>query len=179
MTRKKQSAIDWSAVRRQCESADRPSYAAIARSNGISLGTLTRKRKLWGTGSEDASEAASKPSEHGALVKRLYHATDQQIRHLETLLKSGEAAFDEKEARMLGTIARTLEKILALQPKPEAKGQGKSGSAVKTGKAEAQDGAASDGTDLDVLREDLAQRIDRLQQTAKGGVSGKSQRSGT
>ncbi|WP_319529375.1 hypothetical protein [uncultured Cohaesibacter sp.] len=178
MTRKKRPTVDWDAVRRLCESVDRPSFAAIAKMHGISLGTLTRRRKLWTGSSEGSSEPTSRPSEHGALVKRLYHATDQQIRHLETLLKSGEAAFDEKEARMLGTIARTLEKILALQPKQEAKVPSKSRLADKSMKAEAQDGEASDGTDLDVLREDLAQRIDRLQQTAEGGVSGKPQRSG-
>ncbi|SNY92791.1 hypothetical protein SAMN04515647_3059 [Cohaesibacter sp. ES.047] len=179
MKKDKPLGTDWEAIRCQCNQADRPSFAAIARQHGISITKLRHMRKRW-TEADETTTNGDKPktdedpaqtsgsSEHQSLVQRLYQATDRQIRHLEGQFVSGEAAFDEKEARMLGTIARTLEKILALQPRED---KGTNGKSKTTAKTEPADGAASDATDLDALRQDLAQRIDRLQQATKNTIA--------
>ena len=108
---------------------------------------------------------------------------DQQIRHLESKLASGEAAYDEKEARMLGTIARTLDKLMELTNVGEATASktGQTGHKSKAGQ-KSKRGAENSSHDekaiddavsqqsLDDLRADLAQRLEALQQGAKSPV---------
>ncbi len=182
---------DWDAIRKAVEAEKMP-LARIARKFGINRTTLYRRRKLWheeklavcaellveedkeaSQGPTNAEDGGTDKGERLTLVERLYHATDQQIRHLESRLASGEAAFDEKEARMLGTIARTLDKIMDLKPK-QAKAASATNSKDTIEKKEPEDGKDNERA-LDALRTDLAQRLERLQQTDKNPLSGKPQ----
>ncbi len=107
------------------------------------------------------------------MVQRLFNATDQQIRHLEQQHESGEAAFDEKEARMLGTIARTLDKIMDLTSQKPTVNSGDETSSKGTRSGDKVNERPNEQIDLDRLRQDLARRLDRLQQIGSEPVSGK------
>ena len=190
MSKKQSKRPDWKAIRAECEKAGRASFSAIATAHGIGVATLRKKRKLWEQSEEAAEDETSQeastidgssvqsaslgplglsaPSiDHLAMVRRLYHATDQQIRHLEQQLQNGSAAFDEKEARMLGTIARTLDKIMELNP------QGADLDAARKEDGNGDDRDDDTGT-LDLLREELARRLDGLKQGSSGKLSGES-----
>lgn len=173
MTRKENQTANWQAIRAAVERGD-ASLESIARQFGASRSTIYRRRQRWmgikaDTGNKKAKAGkAGKDGkdgiDHKAMVDRLYAAADQQIRNLESRLASGEAAFDEREARMLGTIARTLDKIMDLTPKEDA--------TAKTAR-KAQDMADDhDERDPDILRKELAQRLERLQQRSANGLSG-------
>ncbi|WP_316858046.1 hypothetical protein [uncultured Cohaesibacter sp.] len=188
MRKKRTAKPDWSAIRKACEDGGQ-SFREIARLHQVSETTLRKKRKEWEAGASNAKrppveatapdpdncehpESAGDALDHKDMVMRLYQATDQQIRYLEKQLQSGEAAYDEKEARMLGTIARTLEKIMDLDPdqpltQPDQE-EGKS-----------SDDDAADGCSIDFLRQELTNRLDRLKQGAAGDVSGDAERKGT
>lgn len=192
MPNKRSRQPDWTAVRLDCLKRER-SFAAIAAAHGISVATLRKRRKLWEaekvdqksdekaaaespigehepasmvSSVPDGSEAPDAGIDHLSMVRRLYHATDQQIRHLEQQLKNGSAAFDEKEARMLGTIARTLDKIMELNPQ---------GQDDANDRKEAGDDSSEDTGTLDLLRDELARRLDGLKQGTAGELSGESQ----
>jgi hypothetical protein len=180
MPNKRSRQPDWTAVRLDCLKRER-SFAAIAAAHGISVATLRKRRKLWEAEKtdqrSDEKAAAESPIgerepasdtgiDHLSMVRRLYHATDQQIRHLEQQLKNGSAAFDEKEARMLGTIARTLDKIMELNPQ---------GQDDANDRKEASDDSSEDTGTLDLLRDELARRLDGLKQGTAGELSGESQ----
>ena len=165
MTSKKPDGPDWSAIRKACEAGGQ-TIAEIARRHNVSPHRIYRKRRQWARDDEQGAAEL----DHQKMVQRLYNATDQQIRHLESRLASGEAAFDEKEARMLGTIARTLDKIMELTPRdtqPKSK-------PAKSAKEKGSDETSQSASDLDALRKELAHRLDRLQQGRKDGLSGKS-----
>ena len=170
MKRKQLSQAEWMAIRTQCEAGAK--ISEIARTYGIGKSAIYKRRKGWTGETADEAAALSGLSEpdHSVMVKRLYHATEQQIHHLEEKLKSGDAAFDEKEARMLGTIARTLDKILEIAPKAKAKDRS-ADHAAHSDKDAAND---DDGNrvDPDALRQELANRLDRLQQAGQGSISG-------
>ena len=188
MSKKQSKQPDWKAIRIDCEKRDRASFSAIAAVHGISVATLRKRRKIWEKSRRAPKEGASQkvapvdavtarplsllPSDksetsidHLAMVRRLYHATDQQIRHLEQQLQNGSAAFDEKEARMLGTIARTLDKIMELNP------QGVDQDDAKKEGSDGEDRDEDAGT-LDLLREELARRLDGLKQGSTNELSG-------
>ncbi|WP_319410614.1 hypothetical protein [uncultured Cohaesibacter sp.] len=187
MPKKRSRQPDWSAVRRDCERGGK-TFKAIAAAHGISVSTLGKKRKVWeglsnrrGATAPQGGCAEGQPSiddpcstpdmgiDHLALVQRLYHATDQQIRHLEQQLQNGSAAFDEKEARMLGTIARTLDKIMELTP--QISDDGGDNKEACDGNDNGEHGGEDCGS-LDLLREELARRLDGLKQGKSGPVSG-------
>lgn len=87
------------------------------------------------------------------LIERLYKAFDRQMRDFEARMAQlgdtvdGEigAAANEKDARTLGTLARTLEKLIELRASDAA-----------------SDPTNDKGTDIDSLREELARRIERV-----------------
>nr|WP_321483491.1 hypothetical protein [uncultured Cohaesibacter sp.] len=188
MSKKQSKQPDWKAIRIDCEKRDRSSFSAIAAVHGISVATLRKRRKIWEKSRRAPKEGDTQkvapvdavtarplsllPSDkseasidHLAMVRRLYHATDQQIRHLEQQLQNGSAAFDEKEARMLGTIARTLDKIMELNP------QGVDQDDAKKEGCDGEDRDEDAGT-LDLLREELARRLDGLKQGSTNEFSG-------
>lgn len=83
-----------------------------------------------------------------ALLDRLYSAFNQQIGELESrfsepIKHNGE---EEKTARTLGTLARTLGKLVELQREADAHSQDR----------------GDDAADVERLHRELAQRIDRL-----------------
>lgn len=184
MSKKAKKHVNWAVIRKAVEAEIAP-LAQIARRHGINASTLYRRRKQWraeqdetriaasiSQSAESAEQGTESPdkNERQTMVSRLYHATDQQIRHLEGRLASGEAAFDEKEARMLGTIARTLDKIMDLEPK-QAGNQPLKGSKDQKAKKDAADGDDNERS-LDALRTELTQRLERLQQTDQSTLSG-------
>nr|WP_321457698.1 hypothetical protein [uncultured Cohaesibacter sp.] len=191
MSEKQSKKPDWSAIRAECENKQRAPFSAIAAVHGISVATLRKRRKMW-KGQKDMpqqrkpnqegqggplgdalsiQQAPAQPEatiDHLAMVRRLYNATDQQIRHLERQLQDGSAAFDEKEARMLGTIARTLDRIMELNP---------TGSDSEGDTKQTSDGndTSNDQGSLDRLREELARRLDGLKQGSSNEFSGRSE----
>jgi predicted nucleic acid-binding Zn-ribbon protein len=165
MPQGKDPGIDWIAVRKRVEDGREP-IAQIARELGIKPARLYSRKARWALQSQKASkpQKPQKPSkapqtaktrnkncsDHASMVQRLYHAAEQQISHMESRLQTGEASFDEKEARMLGTIARTLDKLMEL--------------AKSSQQQEAQSHEQATNADLDALRSDLAKRLAHLQQ---------------
>ncbi|WP_157967708.1 hypothetical protein [Cohaesibacter intestini] len=191
MSKKRSDERDWQAIRRAWEVGDKP-VAQIAQAFGVHRDTIYRRAKVWRQDAADQTSqketqkqprrasargqktkaASAEAQDHLTMVQRLFNATDQQIRHLEQQHESGEAAFDEKEARMLGTIARTLDKIMDLTSQKPAESDG-DGESVKSNKAgDKVNERSEEQLDLDRLRQDLAQRLDRLQQSGSGPISG-------
>ncbi len=91
------------------------------------------------------------PVEHGAdrgaLVGRLMRAFARQVSEVEARL-GGEGGADERDARTLGVLAKTLETLIDLD---------------RTAQGERTDG--EEAKNLDAVREELARRLDRLRQT--------------
>lgn len=158
MPKQEQPAIDWIQVRKRVEEGQEP-MRQIAKDLGINPSTLYRRKIKWtqanssDCSSKNASEAtataSSSNADHAHMVERLYKAAEQQICHMESRLTKGEASFDEKEARMLGTIARTLDKLMDLAKSSQQNGTNSHEQATDA--------------DLDSLRTDLAQRLAQLQ----------------
>jgi hypothetical protein len=78
------------------------------------------------TGLGNGRSTAAAELRRRRLIDRLYHACSLQVRQIETRLRSNTQA-DEKDARTLGTLARTLDTLMALErdngttaDKPEA-----------------------------------------------------------
>lgn len=97
----------------------------------------------------DKVNADANPKSHtSALLDRLYSAFNQQIGELESRFSDpgrleGE---EEKTARTLGTLARTLGKLVELQRDADEQSQHR----------------GDDAADVERLHRELAQRIDRL-----------------
>ncbi|MFC7399675.1 hypothetical protein ACFQU1_20905 [Chelatococcus sp. GCM10030263] len=98
------------------------------------------------------AESPTPSGDRGALVSRLWHTAEAQLREVARHLKDGvaEPSEREKDARTLAVLVKTLRELIALE-------------------AERQAGAApseeeSDVRDLDDFRRELAERIDRLRQ---------------
>lgn len=142
----KRTEPDWNEIRNLLEEGE--SVSKLAKRFNINPSTVYRRRKAWQQ-TKQAAKADGAEINHQTMVQRLYQAAERQITHLELKLISGEAAFDDKEARMLGTIARTLDKLLDL-------------SASKKEKSETNEQIDSQG-DLDRLRQELASRLEKLQ----------------
>lgn len=154
MPQGKMPATDWQAVRERVEAGREP-ISQIARELGLKPSQIYSRKRRW---TKQAISRVVEPCDipgtiekpdHASMVGRLYQAAEQQISHMESRLQTGEASFDEKEARMLGTIARTLDKLMELA---------KSSQQQETEHHE----QASDG-DIDTLRTDLAKRLELLQ----------------
>jgi len=191
MSKKRSDERDWQAIRRAWEVGDKP-VAQIARAFGVHRDTIYRRAKVWRQDAADQTlqkvtpkqprrasargqktkAASAEAQDHLAMVQRLFNATDQQIRHLEQQHESGEAAFDEKEARMLGTIARTLDKIMDLTSQKPAEADTPSSNGPKAKSGDKGNERPDEQLDLDRLRQDLAKRLDRLQQGGSEPLSG-------
>lgn len=128
---------DWNAVRAEYEgSAD--SIAAIARRHGVTPAAVSWRvtRDLW------TKRYHSGRAERSTLVDRMFRVLDRQIMQLEKQMTD----MGDKEAALLGTMARTLEKLMELDA-------GAGGTKAKR----------SQSKDIKDLREKLAKRIDQLQ----------------
>lgn len=102
--------------------------AEICRMGRISATTLYRRRnqEKWQRRSTDSATDTKKTKiepatraggQRAELIGRLYRAFERQVGEAEARLEtaSSQGAGGEKEARTLGTLARTLEKLIELQ----------------------------------------------------------------
>lgn len=169
---KQKPTINWAPILKEVK-AQKKSLSQIAKQHDISLSSLYRRRREWiksGLVVDHAPKAQAKRSEESPeqMINRLYQATERQINHLEERLKTGDANFDEKEARMLGTIARTLDKLMDLKA-------AQSKSTPRSTKTKAAHDTSQQDTkdrDLDSLRQDLARRIEQLRSSDESALSG-------
>ena len=67
------------------------------------------------TGGAQPRNLAATIDDAGAVMGRVLRAVDRQVRMIETRLKKRGAAIEEKDARILGTLAKTLATLMALE----------------------------------------------------------------
>jgi len=117
------------------------------------------------TGSSDPEKTASRSSprrkrrpSREKLVARLWAAADAQLGEIETRLAAlgGEPAAIERDARSLGQIARFLKDLVGVESLIA--------STDKTKPPEGEEDEDAPPRDLDVFREELARRLDRLRE---------------
>ena len=94
------------------------------------------------------------PSDRAAMIARLYRVFEARIVAIEARFDPDAAEDAERDTRVLAALARTLDILLALDRKAQADG------------GEATHG---DRPDIDTLRQDLADRLDRLARGARSG----------
>ena len=173
-TSRTRETIPWSAIQADYERGE-ISIAKLAERHGVSRSAIfkRRQRENWPQRSQPSNFSqseldtnakraklapqSSEPSlqearslDRATLVQRLYHAFDHQVAELEARFATVETpSEEEKMARTLSTLARTLVQLINLEG---AHDQG----------SEEQD---SDVNDLDRLYSELTQRVDRLRRT--------------
>lgn len=131
---------DWVAIRTDYE-ADELTVEEIAERHRVPLGTLYERRRVEGWPMRRGSSA----SERSVIISRLFRILDRQAQLLENEMKPSQAKSGEKEARVLSNLARTLDKLIAIDTS-ERKGRGPTRS----------------GRDMAALRRELADRIVKL-----------------
>lgn len=89
----------------------------------------------------NASQSAPRSVTRSALIKRLFRLLERQIAQLETNMTDP----GDKEVAVLGNLTRNLEKLIELDLKEKSR----SGKTAKR-------------TDMDTLRQKLADRIEQL-----------------
>lgn len=152
--------IDWVKIEDRYLSTDQP-VTEICQEFGVSTSQFYAKRKALNWRSRKAL-AVEPPQQRGrsaslergsesdtsALLDRLYSAFNHQIAELENRFDSVPRtdSEDEKTARTLGTLARTLGKLVELQRDAD----------------EHSESRGADAADVERLHRELAQRVDRL-----------------
>lgn len=147
---------DWKKVREEYE-RNEGTVQSICTFHSISRTQLYRRRRAenWerrksrhSVGMPENEDAVNSSPDRKALIDRLYAAFDRQMGEFESHLDgSPDEGVNEKDARTLGSLARTLEKLIDLKQEEE-------GEQEDTGK----------GVDIERLRQELANRIERLRQ---------------
>ncbi|MCX5572322.1 hypothetical protein [Kaistia nematophila] len=132
----------WAAVRVAYETSALP-LRDIAAQHGVSHVAVAKRaeRQGWlrpGEAPPLPDEAASEK-----LVARLYRTFEKQVAELELRFASGEGGVEEKDARTLSVLARTLETLAKLR-------EGK------------EDDAGAAPVDIDALRARLQARLEQL-----------------
>ena len=91
--------------------------AAIAEAYGITTDRLWSKARRDGWPKRrDPARAAAEPIDHRTLVGRLFRAVERQIAEIERRFSgSAPPTLEEKDARTLGALARTLELLIGLE----------------------------------------------------------------
>ena len=119
--------------------------AAIARAYGLPVDRIRRRarRDGWRPRRETTADAGE-PLDRATLVARLFRAVERQIAEVERRF-DGEAppGLEEKDARTLGALARTLELLIGLERRAEPE-------------------TAEPEPDIDEFRLDLARRLESL-----------------
>jgi hypothetical protein len=138
----------WNEIRAAYEGSDL-AVAAIARAYAVTPERIWRRarREAWPRrrGAEPGAAAKStEPLDRGTLVARLFRAVERQIAEVERRFDgAAPASLEEKDARTLGALARTLELLIGLEKQ-----------------------AGRDTTepepDIDAFRLDLARRLESL-----------------
>lgn len=176
----------WAAIRRAYEETDE-SAAAMARRFPVAADTIRRRakregwsRKVAAVASRHRRESATtgkperrtsappsqpagarrpaggKPADRATLLRRLYDAIDAKLQQLEARMASGHeltAADSERETRELGSMIRSFEKVTAFASAIEGRRE--------TG-AKRSGGPAISAGDAERMREEIAERLDRL-----------------
>ena len=134
------------------------SQATIAGQLGLSTTVLSRLKKQEGWVRPDGAPTGPKYGQGGwrtltdpaqvsrrrlRLIARLYLACEHQLKAVEARLAGEPAAVEEKDVRVLGLIARTLETLMALERDDGAKAK------------------AAEPVDREELNAELARRIKR------------------
>ncbi|WP_029075574.1 hypothetical protein [Kaistia adipata] len=132
----------WAAIRVVYETSALP-LREIAAAHGVSHVSVTKQAERHGW--LRPGEAPPLPDEAAEekLVARLYRTFERQVAELELRFANGEGGVDEKDARTLSVLARTLETLAKLRGGTEDDG----------------DGA---GIDIAALRARLQERLERL-----------------
>ena len=137
----------WAEIRAAYEGSDL-AVGAIARAYGISADRIFRRarREAWPRRRDVAPAArkAAEPIDRATLVARLFRAVERQIAEIERRFDgTTPPSLEEKDARTLGALARTLELLIGL---------------------EKQAGRDVDEPepDIDAFRLDLARRLESL-----------------
>jgi hypothetical protein len=138
----------WTEIRAAYEGSDL-AVAAIAEAYGVSTDTIygRAKRGRWRRRRpRDGGAASAEPLDRNVLIARLFKAVDRQIAEVEHRFEGSDPpSLEEKDARTLGALARTLELLIGLEKQ-----------------------AGTDGhepePDIDEFRLDLARRLESLRQ---------------
>jgi len=112
----------------------------IARAQGWKLRTNGRLKRA------NPQKAKQNQPDRQTLIDRLYKAFDRQMGEFEAHSNAaGDDGVTEKDARTLGSLARTLEKLIELKQETEG-----------------ADDNQNKGVDIERLREELARRLERV-----------------
>ena len=160
---------DWLKIREAYE-ADGEAVTQICTRYGVSTGALYKRAKVenWPQRSKakkkpiktNKIKPTAKTGEKGSpekverrqLIDRLYQAFEKQMSDFELQNASTtDDGINEKDARTLGSLARTLEKLIELKSEEEGGSQ-----------------TQNQEVDIERLREKLAQRLERMR--AKRGT---------
>lgn len=144
---------DWQKIREVYE-AKQETVKNICEAHGVYAASLYKKAQeenwVLRNGARLRSRKADTQTENGsnrkALIDRLYKAFDYQMREFEAhLTLAGDEGISEKDARTLGSLARTLEKLIELRQENEGQNENQ-----------------NKEVDLERLREELARRLERV-----------------
>lgn len=134
---------DWAAVRDAYERTG-TTTREIARTHGISVERLHEQKRIEGWRSRRPN---AQRTHRGKLINRLLRLLDGQVREIEELFER-EGALDRDAARLLESLTRTMDRLVALEDTERASRPGK-----RISKLEAAD-----------LRKRLADRMMRVEQ---------------
>lgn len=136
----------WAEIRAAYEGSGL-AVAAIAEAYGVSVDTVRGRARRGGWRGRRAgggSAVAAEALDRGLLVARLFRAVERQIAEVERRFEgSAPPSLEEKDARTLGALARTLELLIGLE------------------KQAGRDGPEPE-PDIDEFRLDLARRLESL-----------------
>jgi hypothetical protein len=139
------AAPPWAEIRAAYEGSDL-AVAAIAEAYGVSVDAIhgRARRGPWRRRRPRGGDPAAEPLDRHLLVARLFMAVERQIAEVERRFEgSAPPNLEEKDARTLGALARTLELLIGLE------------------KQAGRDGHEPE-PDIDEFRLDLARRIESL-----------------
>lgn len=172
----------WRLARRLYERGVR--QVDIAAQLDLNPSTLCGRAHRHGWKWPDGSVASQRGASRKKLVRRLYRAFERQVALLEARIGSqlpplaspadAGGAFDERDVRLLATLAQTLQRLAGLEarhPGSGRQGSGKHGAAGGRG-ADAGKGKGQEAIDLDGFRRELARRLVALSAPAHRGAAG-------
>lgn len=138
----------WVEIRAAYEGSEL-AVGAIARAYGLNPDRIWRRarREAWATrrGPSKGRRAQAAPVDRATLVARLFRAVERQIAEVERRFDgAAPPSLEEKDARTLGALARTLELLIGLE------------------KQAGRDADDEPEPDIDAFRLDLARRLESL-----------------
>lgn len=160
---------DWALIRHDYETDTETSVEKVALRHGLTKGALTGRARRGGWTPRRESGAARKPGPKPAplvagspppprrsvdradLVDRLYRVVARQIGEIEKRVADPAASAEERDARTLAAVARTLDLLVEIERRVVG-----------------DPAAARPEIDLDALRQDLARRIRGLRDPGGG-----------